>query len=61
MSLPEKSQRGSPYAQELIYTYCLIARPQTARGERLDLQINGQGMCYLILEGTIAITEEATI
>jgi hypothetical protein len=27
----------------------------TARGERLDLQVNGQGMCYLILEGTIAV------
>lgn len=56
MSLPEKSHRGSPYAQELISHLlpdCTTRR--TARGERLDLQINGQGMCYLILEGTVAI------
>lgn len=56
MSLPEKSQRGSPYAQELISHLlpdCTTHR--AARGERLDLQINGQGMCYLILEGTIAV------
>lgn len=56
MSLPEKSHRGSPYAQELI-SYLLpdCTTRRTARGERLDLQINGQGMCYLILEGTVAI------
>lgn len=56
MSLPEKSQRGSPYAQELIshlLSDCTTHR--AARGERLDLQVNGQGMCYLILEGTIAV------
>lgn len=56
MSLPEKSQRGSPYAQELIshlLSECTTHR--AARGERLDLQVNGQGMCYLILEGTIAV------
>ncbi|MEZ6879020.1 helix-turn-helix domain-containing protein [Enterobacter asburiae] len=56
MSLPETSHRGSPYAQELISHLqpdCTTRR--TARGERLDLQINGQGMCYLILEGTVAI------
>lgn len=56
MSLPEQSQRGSPYAQELIsYLLSDCTTRRTARGERLDLQINGQGMCYLILEGTIAI------
>jgi hypothetical protein len=56
MSLPEKPQRGSPYAQELI-SHLLpdCTTRQTARGERLDLQINGQGMCYLILEGTVAV------
>ncbi|HFK5805913.1 helix-turn-helix domain-containing protein [Enterobacter bugandensis] len=56
MSLPEKSHRGSPYAQELI-SHLLpdSTTRRTARGERLDLQINGQGMCYLILEGTVAI------
>ncbi|MGX5098727.1 helix-turn-helix domain-containing protein [Enterobacter cloacae] len=56
MSRPETSHRGSPYAQELIshlLPECTTRR--TARGERLDLQVNGQGMCYLILEGTIAI------
>ena len=56
MSLPETPQRGSPYAQELI-SHLLpdCTTRQTARGERLDLQIDGQGMCYLILEGTVAI------
>ncbi|UAN23973.1 helix-turn-helix domain-containing protein [Enterobacter sp. JBIWA003] len=56
MSLPEKSQRGSPYAQELI-SHLLpdCTTRHIARGERLDLQVNGQGMCYLILEGTVAI------
>ncbi|WP_447855455.1 helix-turn-helix domain-containing protein [Enterobacter sp. WI-ESBL-E8] len=56
MSLPEKSHRGSPYAQELI-SHLLpdCATRRTDRGERLDLQINGQGMCYLILEGTVAV------
>lgn len=56
MSHPETSHRGSPYAEELIshlLPECTTRR--IARGERLDLQINGQGMCYLILEGTIAI------
>ena len=56
MSLPKKSQRGSPYAQELISH--LLPESTTrgaARGERLDLQINGQGICYLILEGTVAV------
>lgn len=56
MSLPEKSHRGSPYAQEFISHLlpdCTTRR--TARGERLDLQISGQGMCYLILEGTVAV------
>jgi len=50
------SHRGSPYAQELInhiLPHCTTRR--TVRGERLDLQVNGQGMCYLILEGTIAV------
>lgn len=56
MSRPETSHRGSPYAQELIsYLLPECTTRRTARGERLDLQINGQGMCYLILEGTIAI------
>jgi len=56
MSRPETSHRGSPYAQELIsYLRPECTTRRTARGERLDLQINGQGMCYLILEGTIAI------
>ncbi|MBL5913602.1 helix-turn-helix domain-containing protein [Enterobacter asburiae] len=56
MSLSKKSQRGSPYAQELISH--LLPESTTrcaARGERLDLQINGQGICYLILEGTVAV------
>ncbi|EKS6885929.1 helix-turn-helix domain-containing protein [Enterobacter bugandensis] len=56
MSRPETSHRGSPYAQELIsYLLPECTTRRTARGERLDLQINGQGMCYLILEGTVAI------
>ncbi|MCK7449823.1 helix-turn-helix domain-containing protein [Enterobacter chengduensis] len=56
MSFPEKSQRGSPYAQELISHLLPECTAQhAARGQRFDLQINGQSMCYLILEGTIAI------
>jgi hypothetical protein len=55
MSLPEKSHRGSPYAQELIYIYSLIAPAQHRPRRAIDLQVNGQGMCYLILEGTIAV------
>ncbi|MGQ4693763.1 helix-turn-helix domain-containing protein [Enterobacter asburiae] len=56
MSLPKKSQRGSPYAQELIsHLLPESATRGAARGERLDLQINGQGICYLILEGTVAV------
>ncbi|EPF0314266.1 helix-turn-helix domain-containing protein [Enterobacter chuandaensis] len=56
MSRPETSHRGSPYAQELIsYLLPECTTRRTARGERLDLQVNGQGMCYLILEGTVAI------
>ncbi|MEH3170573.1 helix-turn-helix domain-containing protein [Enterobacter quasiroggenkampii] len=56
MSHPEKSQRGSPYAQELIsHLLSDCTTRHIARGERLDLQVNGQGMCYLILEGTVAI------
>lgn len=56
MSSTDKSSRGSPYAQELIAhlkPYCTVRR--TGRGERLNLEVNGQGLCYLILEGTIAI------
>ncbi|HCM9594234.1 helix-turn-helix domain-containing protein [Enterobacter bugandensis] len=56
MSSTDKSSRGSPYAQELIVhlePYCTVRR--TGRGERLNLEVNGQGLCYLILEGTIAI------
>ncbi|MHA0959421.1 helix-turn-helix domain-containing protein [Enterobacter cancerogenus] len=56
MSSSEKPPRGSPYAKELI----AFLRPScvtrtTGRGEQLDLQVNGEGMCYLILEGTVAI------
>ncbi|HEO9143027.1 Crp/Fnr family transcriptional regulator [Enterobacter cloacae] len=56
MSSTDKSSRGSPYAQELIAhlePYCTVRR--TGRGERLNLEVNGQGICYLILEGTIAL------
>ncbi|EOX3819753.1 helix-turn-helix domain-containing protein [Enterobacter quasiroggenkampii] len=56
MSYTDKSSRGSPYAQKLIAhlePYCTVRR--TGRGERLNLEVDGQGICYLILEGTIAI------
>ncbi|MCV2531854.1 helix-turn-helix domain-containing protein [Enterobacter wuhouensis] len=56
MSPSEKTHRGSPYAQELIQhlqPYCTTRK--MGRGEQLDLQVNGQGFCYLILEGTIAV------
>ncbi|UWX95096.1 helix-turn-helix domain-containing protein [Enterobacter mori] len=51
-----QQHRGSPYAQELISylkPYCTMRR--TGRGEQFDLQVDGKGICYLILEGTIAI------
>ena len=51
-----QQHRGSPYAQELISylkPYCTMHR--TGRGEQFDLQVDGKGICYLILEGTIAI------
>ncbi|STT07719.1 Crp/Fnr family transcriptional regulator [Klebsiella michiganensis] len=52
--MPSANQpfRGSPYAQEFIshlQPYCTTYR--TGRGEQFDLQVNGQGMCYLLLEG----------
>ncbi|HGV3499093.1 TPA: Crp/Fnr family transcriptional regulator, partial [Klebsiella michiganensis] len=56
MSSANQPFRGSPYAQEFIshlQPYCTTYR--TGRGEQFDLQVNGQGMCYLLLEGTIAI------
>jgi CRP-like cAMP-binding protein len=56
MSSSEKSHRGSPYAQALIshlQPYCTLR--SVGRGEQFNLQVNGQGMCYLILEGTIAV------
>ena len=51
-----QQHRGSPYAQEVISylkPYCTMHR--TGRGEQFDLQVDGKGICYLILEGTIAI------
>ena len=56
MSSTEKMHRGSPYARELIsflQPYC--TKRNVAPGEQLDLQVNGQSVCYLILEGTVAI------
>ena len=56
MSSTEKTHRGSPYARELIsflQPYCTTRN--VAPGEQLDLQVNGQSVCYLILEGTVAI------
>lgn len=56
MSSAKQAFRGSPYAQEFIshlQSYCTPY--STGRGERFDLQVKGQGMCYLILEGTIAL------
>ncbi|KLW91633.1 helix-turn-helix domain-containing protein [Enterobacter sichuanensis] len=56
MSTTEKPRRGSPYAQELItHLQPYSAIRNTGRGEQLDLVVNGQGMSYLILEGTVAI------
>ncbi len=56
MSSDKPSHRGSPYAQELIshlQPHCTTHK--TDPGEQLDLQVNGQSMCYLILDGTVAI------
>lgn len=51
MSSSERPHKGSPYAQELIthlQPYCTPRK--TERGEQLDFKVNGQGVCYLILE-----------
>ena len=56
MSSSERPHKGSPYAQELIthlQPYCTPRK--TERGEQLDFKVNGQGVCYLILEGTVAV------
>ncbi|EML9043501.1 helix-turn-helix domain-containing protein [Enterobacter cloacae] len=56
MSSTEKPHRGSPYAQALIthlQPYSTVRHLD--RGEQLDLVVNGRGMSYLILEGTVAI------
>jgi CRP-like cAMP-binding protein len=56
MSASGSSHRGSPYAQELIaHLQPYSVTRKTGRGEQLDLQVNHQGMCYLVIEGTIAI------
>ncbi|MDE4079443.1 MULTISPECIES: helix-turn-helix domain-containing protein [Enterobacter cloacae complex] len=50
------SHRGSPYAEELIShlrPHCTLHK--SGPGEQFDLQVNGQSMCYLILEGTVAV------
>lgn len=52
----EKPQRGSPYSQELIKhfrPYCTTRT--TGRGEQLELRVNDQSLCYLILDGTIVV------
>lgn len=56
MSASGTSHRGSPYAQELIthlqpYSVTL----KTGRGKQFDLLVNHRSMCYLVIEGTIAI------
>ncbi|WP_312343745.1 helix-turn-helix domain-containing protein [Leclercia sp.] len=53
---PGQAQRGSPWAQELVshlQPYATLYHAQ--RGERFDLCINGQGVFYLIIEGSVAI------
>lgn len=60
MSLPDTPpgvvHRGSPWAQELItHLQPHAVMHDIPRGERFDLAVNGQGMCYLILEGSVAI------
>ncbi|HBC9222584.1 TPA: helix-turn-helix domain-containing protein [Enterobacter cloacae] len=56
MSSTEKPHRGSPYAKALIthlQPYSTVRHLD--RGEQLDLVVDGRGMSYLILEGTVAI------
>ena len=56
MSSAEIPHRGSPYAAELISHLepCCTLRTFPS-GEQLDLQVNGEAFCYLILEGSVAI------
>ncbi|MCE9991724.1 helix-turn-helix domain-containing protein [Enterobacter asburiae] len=56
MSAAEKTRRGSPYAGELLshlQPYSTVRH--CSRGEQLDLQVKGQSMCYLVLDGMVAI------
>lgn len=60
MSLPDLTpgavQHGSPYSQELItYLQPYATLHDVQRGERFDFMVNGQAMCYLILDGGIAL------
>lgn len=56
MSSTGMPHRGSPYAKELISHFEPSSEKRTIpRGEQLDLQTNGEAMCYLILEGSVAI------
>ena len=53
---PEARPRGSPFAPELIshlQPYCTVQNVE--RGQRFDFQQSGQGICYLILEGSVAV------
>ncbi|MEB6377362.1 helix-turn-helix domain-containing protein [Leclercia adecarboxylata] len=53
---PGSVQRGSPWSQELIshlQPYATLHHVQ--RGEQFDFCIKGQGMCYLIIEGSVAL------
>jgi len=55
-TLPGSVPRGSPWSQELIthlQPHATIYEAQ--RGERFDLCVKGQGICYLIIEGSVAI------
>ncbi|MBM3070836.1 helix-turn-helix domain-containing protein [Enterobacter sp. RHBSTW-00994] len=49
-------RRGSPYAREFISHLQPFCQVQSCvQGKQLDFQVNGQGMCYLILEGSVAV------
>lgn len=52
----EMPERGSPYGSELVARLCSYAtvRNVTA-GEKLLYSVEGKAMCYLILEGSVAI------
>jgi hypothetical protein len=60
MSSAEKRAAVLPLPENSLLTSSLTVVRHFSRGEQLDLQVNGKAMCYLILEGTVAVYRSST-